>query len=489
MLHRWRLVAGLISTFGLVITMAGGSPILASANGNGNGNNNTKTTICHRTASHSHPYVQITVDNSSVDGNTGNDNGKGDHYAEHKGPIGPVSEGEWGDIIPPVAGDPGHNGLNWTDAGRAIYDNKCRLANELWDSEIATTIVRSNGQALGSPKAGVSVYDTAIVTHYDSGIEPTGTVTYYFYNTIDATGASTSQVVNLDAGSVPNSSTHGPLAAGSYSFRAVYSGDANYAESTSGIEPLEILKADPGISTAQNPISGLVGATVKDSASVTGGFNPTGTVTFVLKLNGSTVLTSEPIPLDAQGNAAFTSGYLANTAGTYYWIATYSGDPNNNGKSSGDTEEPVVISTQPVPAIVTTPNPKTTTVGATLKDTATIGGIANPNGYIIFTLKAPNGTVAWTKRVDVTANGSYSTGTGFVANVQGTWKWIAKYYDAEDTLIVASGENDELVTVGPTGGVLAQTAMTLPAQGLAVGLLAFGLLAMAGGLAWRRREA
>lgn len=479
MLHRWRLVAGLISTFGLVITMAGGSQIVASANGNGG--NDTKTTICHATASHTHPYVVIKVDNNATNGN----GGMGDHYNVHTGPIGPVDEGAWGDIIPPFDDN---SGQNWTEAGQAIYNNKCRLVNELWDSEIATTIVRSNGEALGTAKAGVSVKDTAIVSHYDSGIEPTGTVTYYFYNTIDATGSSTSQVVNLDAGSVPNSSTHGPLATGSYSFRAVYSGDPNYAESTSGIEPLTIAKADPAISTIPNPVSGLVGATLNDTATVTG-FNPTGKVTFVLKFNGNAVMTSDAIELDAQGHAATTTGYVANTAGTYYWIATYGGDGNNTGVTSGATDEQVIISTELVPTIVTTPNPKTTTVGATLKDTATIGGIANPNGYIIFTLKAPNGSVAWTKRVDVTANGSYSTGSGFVANVQGTWKWIAKYYDAEGTLIVASGENDELVTVGPAGGVLAQTAMTLPAQGLALGLLAFGLLAMAGALAWRRREA
>jgi Big-like domain-containing protein len=486
MLNRWRLVAGLISTFGLVITMAGGSPIVASAeSGNGNGND-TKTTICHRTASHTHPYVVNRVDNSSVDGNTGNDNGKGDHFAEHVGPVGPIAEGEWGDIIPPVAG---HNGLNWTDAGKAIYDNNCRLPNELWDTGVTTTIYRSNGDALGTPKAGVSVYDTAIVSHYDSGIEPAGKVTYSFFQTGNCTGTSTTHEVTLGSGIAPHSSTKGPLGAGPYSFQASYGGDSNYAGSLSDCEPLTILKADPGISTTQDPVSALVGATLKDSASVTGGYIPTGTVTFVLTLNGETVLTSEPIALDAQGKAAFTTGYLANTAGTYYWIATYNGDPNNNTMTSGATDEPVTVSTTLVPTIVTTPNPKTTTVGATLKDTATIGGIANPNGYIIFTLKYPNGTVAWTKTVTVNGNGSYQTPTGFVANVQGTWHWMAAYYDANDTLVVQSGANDEPVVVGPGGGVLAQTAMTLPAQSLAVGLLAFGLLAMLGAFAWRRREA
>ncbi len=38
----------------------------------------------------------------------------------------------------------------------------------------------------------------------------------------------------------PNSNPEGPLAAGSYSFEATYSGDANYAGSTSTCEPLTI---------------------------------------------------------------------------------------------------------------------------------------------------------------------------------------------------------------------------------------------------------
>jgi hypothetical protein len=48
--------------------------------------------------------------------------------------------------------------------------------------------------------------------------------------------------VTLNAdGTVPNSNTQGPLAAGSYSFRAHYSGDSNYTGSTSGCEPFAVI--------------------------------------------------------------------------------------------------------------------------------------------------------------------------------------------------------------------------------------------------------
>ena len=84
-----------------------------------------KVTICHRTASHSNPYNEITVDRSAVDGMLGNSGHVPDHYGRHQGPIGPIAVGEWGDIIPPVS--PYHSGLNWTAEGQAIWENDCNI--------------------------------------------------------------------------------------------------------------------------------------------------------------------------------------------------------------------------------------------------------------------------------------------------------------------------------------------------------------------------
>jgi hypothetical protein len=52
-----------------------------------------KVTICHATASATNPYVKITVAQDSVDGDLANDHGRGDHYLEHTGPIGPLPHG------------------------------------------------------------------------------------------------------------------------------------------------------------------------------------------------------------------------------------------------------------------------------------------------------------------------------------------------------------------------------------------------------------
>ena len=94
-----------------------------------------KVTICHRTDSEKNSYVRITVDEASVDGNTGKDHGKGDHLAEHTGAVwaGPQTpkKPKWGDIIPPFYsnGNPdGHPSLNWNDAGKAIFYHGCKPA-------------------------------------------------------------------------------------------------------------------------------------------------------------------------------------------------------------------------------------------------------------------------------------------------------------------------------------------------------------------------
>jgi hypothetical protein len=93
-----------------------------------------KVTICHRTGSQSNPYVVITPAQHAVDGDLSNDRGQGDHYLEHRGPVGPIPVGEWGDIIPPIPGV--HAGLNWTAEGQATYRNGCNAPSVTTTTEL-----------------------------------------------------------------------------------------------------------------------------------------------------------------------------------------------------------------------------------------------------------------------------------------------------------------------------------------------------------------
>jgi uncharacterized repeat protein (TIGR01451 family) len=96
----------------------------------------------------------------------------------------------------------------------------------------------------GTEVAGASAFDKATVTGV-GGVTPSGTLTYSLYTNGTCTGpARTSQTVTLGGGgAVPNSSSTGPLAVGSYSFKAVYSGDANYQSSNSSCAAFTVVGA------------------------------------------------------------------------------------------------------------------------------------------------------------------------------------------------------------------------------------------------------
>jgi hypothetical protein len=119
---------------------------------------NHKVTICHRTNSVTNPYVIITVDEASVDGDEGNDKGQGDHLLEHLGPVWdantayppPHNGDQWGDIIPPFYEDgvtpTGYSSLNWNAAGQALFRNGCNFPGEVEES-VAESVAESESEA------------------------------------------------------------------------------------------------------------------------------------------------------------------------------------------------------------------------------------------------------------------------------------------------------------------------------------------------------
>jgi PKD repeat protein len=90
-----------------------------------------------------------------------------------------------------------------------------------------------------SISVGGSVSDSATLS--GNTATATGTVTYYLFNSADCTGTSTVvSSVTVAAGVVPNSASQTFNTAGSFSWNAVYSGDANNSVATSACEPLTV---------------------------------------------------------------------------------------------------------------------------------------------------------------------------------------------------------------------------------------------------------
>src|SRR5262249_16396795 len=205
----------------------------------------------------------------------------------------------------------------------------------------------------------------------------TGTVTFTFYTSGDcSTGATGAGTVALDSSGVADpSSVEGPLAAGSYSFKATYNGDGNYNSSTSACEPLTVNKHDSSTATeihdaAHNVVTSVSsGSTVHDKATVTGiaAFTPTGSVTFTFytaasNCSGASV-SAGTVTLDSNGVAHPSSSEGPLQPGSYSFQATYSGDSNYNVSTSACE-----------PLTVTGNNSQITPTGTTCQQFAGIGG-------------------------------------------------------------------------------------------------------------------
>src|SRR5918992_1665110 len=201
----------------------------------------------------------------------------------------------------------------------------------------------------GTAPAGGDISDTATLT---GGFNPTGTVTFRLFGPGDTT-CETPIATRTDTLSGSGTASSGTVSAGgvgTYNWTATYSGDAsnNPVTSPCGDEQVVIVKATPGITTKP---SGSVpaGGVVSDTATVTGGFNPTGTVTFKLFAPGDTAcatpIATRTDTLSGSGTAA-SGNVTIGAAGTYRWTATYSGDANNNSVTSPCSDEQVEVTPQ-----------------------------------------------------------------------------------------------------------------------------------------------
>src|SRR5205823_3542695 len=184
--------------------------------------------------------------------------------------------------------------------------------------------------------------------------------------------------------SIPDASKVSP-AAGSYWWVATYGGDANNKEAKSGCadEPVAIAPAQPAIATTQDPASGTVGDTFKDKAKLSGlfGAHAGGSVSWKLYSNkscdateGGLVASEGPVAVDGDGEYSTPQGQSPTQAGTYYPFATLSRAANNKEAKSGCADEPVAIAPAQ-PAIATTQDPASGTVGDTFKDKAKLSGL------------------------------------------------------------------------------------------------------------------
>jgi len=143
------------------------------------------------------------------------------------------------------------------------------------------------------------------------------------------------------------------------------------------------------------------GAKLTDTAVLSGGANPLGSLTFTLYDPASASVDTETVAVSGNGSYSTPTGYLPFAAGTYQWVVSYSGDANGNPALSstlGSEHEDVLKASPTLDTSTDLPDAPNL-----LQDSATLMGGFNPTGKITFTLTVPGGSMV-TESVPVAGN-------------------------------------------------------------------------------------
>ncbi len=355
---------------------------------------------------------------------------------------------------------------------------------------INTTPSNADGATVGT-----ALTDAASV----SGFNPTGTVTFSIFGpnnancvTGDSGTALESWVVDLSSkgkADVPAGAGYKTETPGTYNWVATYNGDAKNLQATSGCgsESVVVTKASPTIVTTASA-GGPVGTQIHDTAQVSGGDNPTGTVSFFLYPPSDTNCTSGDSPgwvqhvdvtLGADGSATSAgTPYTTTVVGTYNWIATYNGDANNDSATTACNSEQVTIGKDPT--TVTTIASAGGVAGTAIHDSAHVTGTFQPTGNVTFTLYGPSDTTCsgagiFTSTVALDASGNAVSGSFSATATTGTYNWVAAYSGDDSSAASSSKCGAEPVSITkapPSGGV---QGITTPGTGLAGGITQAGI--------------
>jgi uncharacterized repeat protein (TIGR01451 family) len=345
------------------------------------------------------------------------------------------------------------------DANNTAVAGACNQANESVVVSKAAPAVATTASA--AVEVGGSISDSVVLS---GGFSPTGSITVKVYGPNDATcsnAALFTDVITVNSGNGTYASpTHVINTAGTYRFWASYSGDNNNLAVAGACnqanESVVVRPASPAVATTAS--DGVeVGGSINDSVVLSGGVSPTGTIT--VKVYGpndatcsGTALFTDVITVDS-GNGTYASPtHVINTAGTYRFWASYSGDNNNTAVAGACNEanESVVVS-KATPTLSTNASADVV-IGGKLSDVAHLGGGFDPQGTITFSLYGPNnsecsGEPVFTDTVPVDGANDY-TSAEYTAAAAGTYRWVASYSgdDNNNDVAGACGDDNESAT-------------------------------------------
>ena len=142
-----------------------------------------------------------------------------------------------------------------------------------------------------------------------------------------------------------------------------------------------VSQATPTLSSQASPATTL-GNPINDIAILASGYSPTGSITF--KAYGPNDGTCGAAPAFSStvavnnGNGNYSSGFTPTAVGTYRFVASYSGDVNNNPVTTSCSDPNAAVTVSPVPTPTPTPIPTATpTATPTASPTPSPGLVGN----------------------------------------------------------------------------------------------------------------
>jgi len=231
---------------------------------------------------------------------------------------------------------------------------------------------RISTTASGATHLGGPVSDTATIS---GGNAPAGDVTFSLYGPGDTTCQTplASKTGAISGGKASSGDIVANAGVGTYNWVASYPGDdQNYgATSLCGSETVEITKSHPTISTIASA-SVPAGGNVSDTATLANDYQATGDMTFTLYAPADTTC-QKPIAtktVSLSSESASSGDVSIGAAGTYRWIASYSGDAENDAAASKCGDETVVVTPQTLTGRAYGLTAKSTLLGVTLVNVA-----------------------------------------------------------------------------------------------------------------------
>jgi len=210
------------------------------------------------------------------------------------------------------------------------------------------------------------------------------------------------------------------------------------------------------------------GGTLFDSAVLSGGRSPTGTITFKLYSASDTSCSDalSTVTTTVDGNGSYVSPAVSeSTPGTYQWTASYGGDANNDPVAEGCNQPAEQTTIPPLITTISTKASPSVAAGGSISDSAVLGGGNAPTGTITFKLYKASDTTCSnalsTGTVAVHGDGTYAS-PAVTEDAAGTYQWTASYGGDGNNAAVAEGCNQpgtaEQVTVTPSTPSIVTTA-------------------------------